>query len=69
MSLTDNLGTAVGEILEKTLNRYRLSIPTCNSESDFEYFFRALMSLFWMVLRIINLYSLTLVPAKQNRNR
>lgn len=38
MSLTDNLGTAVGEILEKTLNRYRLSIPTCNSELDVEDF-------------------------------
>ncbi|TDN55966.1 late control gene D protein (GPD) [Scandinavium goeteborgense] len=38
MSLTDNLGTAVGQILEKTLNRYRLSIPTCNSELDVEDF-------------------------------
>ncbi|MDX6039161.1 type VI secretion system Vgr family protein [Scandinavium lactucae] len=38
MSLTDNLGTAVGEMLVKTLNRYRLSIPTCDSALDVEDF-------------------------------
>lgn len=38
MSLTNNFGTAIGDMLEKTLNRYRLSIPTCDSTLDVEDF-------------------------------